>query len=103
VAAAIETTDRVARALITNGCLSTVDVINPINESPQTVVMPNEMERFRREYVSLIALAEERGRHFRKLKQELDEAGVEPVFDVKKVGATFYRRGVVNRKKTTRA
>ena len=92
VACRLGVTDRVARALIKHGCLSTVDVINPINKCPQTVVMPNEVERFRREYVSLFALAKEQGRHFRKLKQEMDEAGVAPALDVNKIGATFYLR-----------
>jgi TniQ len=85
-------TDKVARQLIRHGMIVTVDVINPVNMCPQTVVMPAEVERFRREFVSLFALAKERGRHFRRLKQEMDEAGIEPVFDVNKIGATFYRR-----------
>lgn len=92
VACTIEVHDRVARALIKHGHLATVTVVNPVNRCPQTVVMSEEVERFQREYVSLFALAKERGRHFRKLKLEMDEAGVEPVFDVNKIGATFYRR-----------
>jgi hypothetical protein len=32
--------------------------------------------------VSLFALAKQQGRHFRKLKQEMDEAGIEPAFDI---------------------
>jgi len=39
--------------------------------------------------VSLFALAKQQGRHFRNLKQEMDEAGIEPAFDVNKIGATF--------------
>jgi hypothetical protein len=50
------------------------------------------VERFQRKYVSLFALAKERGRHFRKLKQELDEISTKPAFDAEKVGATFYVR-----------
>jgi hypothetical protein len=46
---------------------------------------------------SLFALAKERGRHFRELKQEMDDAGAEPVFDAEKAGATFYRREVANK------
>jgi hypothetical protein len=42
--------------------------------------------------VSLFALAKQQGRHFRKVKKELDAAGIEPALDPKKVGATFYRR-----------
>lgn len=30
--------------------------------------------------------------HFRKLKQEMEEASVEPGFDVNKIGATFNRQ-----------
>jgi hypothetical protein len=69
-------TDKVARQLIRHGHLATVSAINPINRCPQTVVMPTEVERFGSEYVSRFALAK----------------GVEPVFDVSKIGATFCRR-----------
>ena len=92
VACQLGVTDRVARALIKHGQLATVSTVNPINRCPQVVVMPAEVARFQREYVSLFGLAKQQERHFRKLKQELDEAGVEPVFDVNKVGATFYWR-----------
>ncbi len=92
VACTLGATDRVARMLIKHGHLKTVSTINPINRCPQVVVMPAELEKFQREYVSLFALAKEQGRHFRKLKLEMDKTGVEPVFDVNKVGATFYRR-----------
>jgi hypothetical protein len=95
VACELGVTDKVSRQLIRHGKITTVDVINPINKCPQTVVMPTEVERFRREYVSLFALAKERGRHFRKLKQELDDAGVEPAFDPDEIGATVYRRSQV--------
>jgi hypothetical protein len=42
--------------------------------------------------VSLFALAKQQGRYFRKLNRAMDEAGIEPAFDVNKIGATFYRR-----------
>jgi hypothetical protein len=96
VAAALDTTDRVARALIAHGHLATVSVIHPVNKCPQTVVMPDEVERFQRKYVSLFGLAKERGRHFRKLKQELDAAGTKLVFDAEKIGATFYARDALS-------
>jgi hypothetical protein len=51
-----------------------------------------EVERFEREYVSLFGLAKKQGRHFLKVKQELDAAGVKPAWDPAKVGATLYRR-----------
>jgi hypothetical protein len=42
--------------------------------------------------VYLFALARQRGRHFLLVKKELQHAGVEPVFNSRKIGATFYRR-----------
>jgi hypothetical protein len=51
-----------------------------------------EVERFEREYVSLFAIARQRRRHFMAVKKEFQHAGVEPVFNPKKIGATFYRR-----------
>jgi hypothetical protein len=91
IAKALKTTDRVVRALIANDCLVSISVINPVNKCPQQVVLSVEVERFDREFVSLFALAKKQRRHFLKLKQELDERGVKPVFDVNKIGATFYR------------
>lgn len=49
--------------------------------------MPNT-----REYVSLFALAKKRRKHFRVVKSKLEFDGVEPAFDPKKIGASFYRR-----------
>jgi hypothetical protein len=44
-------------------------------------------------FISLFALAMQRGQHFRAVKKELEAAGIEPALDPKKkVGATFYRR-----------
>src|SRR5258708_16590894 len=88
----LQTNDRVARALMTQRHLKTITVINPVNRCPTVIVPAEEVERFEREYVSLFTLAKQQGRHFRKLKQELDAASVEPAFDPKKIGATFYRR-----------
>jgi TniQ len=96
VACTLGATDRVARMLIKHGHLKTVSTINPINRCPQRVVMPEEVERFQRQYVSLFALAKERGRHFRKLKQELDASGAKPALDAETIGATFYARGVLS-------
>lgn len=52
---------------------------------------------FEREFVSLFALAKQRGRHFMVIKKALQHAGVEPVFNPKMIGATFYRREEVLR------
>jgi hypothetical protein len=46
--------------------------------------------------VSLFAIARQRKRHFMAVKKELQDAGVEPVFNPRKIGATFYRRADVD-------
>jgi hypothetical protein len=84
--------DGVARALMAHGHLKTFTAINPINHCPQAAVRPAEVRWFRAKYVSLFALAKQQGRHFLKVKQELDARGVKPALDVNKIGATFYRR-----------
>jgi hypothetical protein len=89
---------RTIRKLMADRHLKTVTVINPINRCPTVVVPAQEAERFEREYVSLFTLAKQQGRHFRKVKQELDADGIKPALDPQKVGATFYRRIDLTRK-----
>ncbi|MEH2480986.1 hypothetical protein V1282_004343 [Nitrobacteraceae bacterium AZCC 2146] len=74
------------------GRLKTVTAVKPVNRCPQTVVRSAEVKRFEKKYVALFALAKEQGRHFRKVKLELDAKGAKPVFDVNKIGATYYVR-----------
>jgi hypothetical protein len=88
----LSTTSNVAAALIKHGHLTTIIVVNPVNRCPTVVVPVEEVERFGKQYVSLFVLARQQGRHFRKLKQELDAAGIKPAMDPEKIGATFYRR-----------
>ena len=88
----LRTTDRVIRNLIARGHLKTETVIHPVNRCPTVIVPIKEIERFEAGFVSLFVLANEQGRHFRKLKQELDAAGIVPALDPTAVGATFYRR-----------
>jgi hypothetical protein len=87
----LSTTTKVAAALIKHGHLKTITVVNPVNRCPTVVVPVEEVERFARKYISLFALARQQGRHFRKVKQELDAAGITPALDAEKVGATVYR------------
>ncbi|MET4356393.1 hypothetical protein ABIC08_006356 [Bradyrhizobium sp. RT9b] len=91
----LSTTAKVASALMRHGHLRTITVISPINRCPTVVVPAGEVERFAREYVSLFAISKQRGRHFMVVKKKLAEAAVEPVFNPKKIGATFYRRADV--------
>ncbi|WP_316228447.1 TniQ family protein [Bradyrhizobium sp. SZCCHNR1039] len=88
----LSTTAKVAAALIKHGHLKSMTVVNPINRCPTVVVPAEEVERFDRKFVSLFALARQRRRHFIVVKKELQAAGVDPVFNPKKIGATFYRR-----------
>jgi hypothetical protein len=88
----LSTTAKVAAALIKHGHLKTITVVNPVNRCPTVVVPAEDVERFARKYISLFALAKQQRRHFRKVKQELDDAGTTPAFAPWKIGATFYRR-----------
>jgi acetylornithine/succinyldiaminopimelate/putrescine aminotransferase len=72
----LSTTAKVAAALIKHGHLATITVVNPVNRCPTIVVPAAEVERFARKYISLFALAKQQRRHFRKVKQELDAAGI---------------------------
>lgn len=88
----LSTTAKVAAALIKHGHLRSITVVNPVNRCPTVVVPVAEVERFDQEYVSLFALARRQRRHHMAVKKQIEAAGVEPVFNPKKIGATFYRR-----------
>jgi hypothetical protein len=88
----LSTTAKVAAALIKHGHLATRTVINPVNRCPTVVVPEAEVERFAREYVSLFTLARQRGLHHLAMKKWLEDDGIEPALDPRKIGATFYRR-----------
>jgi hypothetical protein len=83
---------RRSRNLIAGGHLRTVTAINPVNRCPTVIVPSAEIKRFEREFVSLFALAQQQGKHFRAVKKELEAAGVKPAMKAEQVGATFYRR-----------
>jgi hypothetical protein len=91
-ASTLETTDKVVVALIATGDLPSSTVTNPINRCPQVVVSPEEVAGFKKKYISLFALAKERRKHIKTLKNELDAAGIKPAFDQEEIGATFYLR-----------
>jgi hypothetical protein len=88
----LSTTAKVAAALIKHGHLKSITVVNPIDRCPTVVVPAEEVERFEREYVSLFALAKQQGRHHMAVKNELEAAGMKPAMDLRKIGATFYRK-----------
>jgi hypothetical protein len=92
----MQTTDRVARALMAHGYLKTEVVVNLVNRCPTVIVSAEEVERIEREYVSLFVLARQQGRHFLAVKKELDAAGIVPALAPKKIGASFYFKQVAN-------
>jgi hypothetical protein len=83
---------RVVLGLIANGHLADFKALNPLNGRMQSLVLPAELERFTKAYVSLHMLAKQRKQHHVVIKKALDAAGIEPVFDHTKVHARFYRR-----------
>ncbi len=63
-----------------------------VKKFPQLIVKPDELAKFRKKFVSLFGLAHETEVNFRAVKKALDAAGVEPVFDRKKIAKMFYSR-----------
>jgi hypothetical protein len=89
---ALKTTHAVVKALIEHEKLITEQQIHPINRCPVTVVPAAEFERFKKTYVSLTELAEERGLHPLKVLKSLEKDGVKPALDKTVFHATFYCR-----------
>ena len=59
---------------------------------PQTIIELSDLEAFDREFVALSALAREQHQLGTIIKARLMQLGVNPAFDAKGVGATFYRK-----------
>src|SRR3546814_20380139 len=82
---------RVVKALTELGYLPSEVAINPVNHTPQRIVLPAELNEFLASFVLLQSLAAERGIHFLHLKKLLEKAAVQPEFDPVLVPATLYR------------
>ncbi|PPQ39555.1 TniQ protein [Rhodoblastus acidophilus] len=91
----LRTNNRVVSALIAAGKLRATRAVNPVNRCPVDVVTCEELDRFRREYVSLTEMSEALGRHRRGVIAMMEERGVRPALDREAFGATFYRRAEV--------
>ena len=91
----LSTGTKAVKALVKNGLLATVTVKNPVTGWMQPIVRSEELERFRREFVSLHALARERDVHFLKVKKSLVAAGIATVGDPDAMKQTLYRRADV--------
>jgi hypothetical protein len=83
---------RAVKALVDQGFIAVDLVKNPVTKWMQPIVRRDELARFKREFVSLHALSQERGDHFRRVKKALVAAGVKPVADPDLLGQTLYRR-----------
>ena len=92
-ALALKTSDWVAAALIAEGHLKKVKLTRPVSRYKREVVMPEEIERFRKDYVSAWELQGDLKKHVSVVKRDLAARGIKPAFDPKKVRAVFYRRG----------
>lgn len=88
----LRVTSRVVTSLIDGGFIASQTVKNPVTGWMQPVVPPEELERFRQGYVTLHALARERGEHFRHVKKKLVAMGISPVADPAELNVTLYRR-----------
>lgn len=86
---------KAVKAIIDHGFLETETVRNPVTKWMQPIVRHEELARFKSEYVTLFDLSREKGLHFRKVKQSLVEAGVDPIADPELIGLSMYRRADV--------
>jgi hypothetical protein len=91
-ALALKTSDWVAAALIAEGHLKKVTLTRPVSRYKREVVMPEEIERFRKAYVSAWELQADLKKRVSDVKRDLAARGVKPAFDPHKVHAVFYRR-----------
>lgn len=89
---ALKMSTKVVKSLITEGLLATVSALNPVRRQSQRVVTPHALAEFEARYVSLHALAKERGKSMPHLKRELAALGVCPVRDPACLHLTLYQR-----------
>ncbi|MGO8061400.1 TniQ family protein [Rhizobium johnstonii] len=82
------------RALIDSGYLKSVTRRNPRKRFAQTLIEPEELERFKREYVSAWEIAQIRRSAIRNVRRDM--APALPAFDPQVVRGLFYRRSEIN-------
>jgi TniQ len=87
---AIGLQSRVLEKLIACQAVATIKALNPLNLAPTRVIAEEEIERFKREFVSLYQLSQELGVHMNELNRRLRRQGVLPCFA--DVGASVFRR-----------
>jgi len=92
VEARMRWTRNVICGLTRNGRLPAGSARNPVTKRIQTIIEPKDLDEFDTKYVSLSALSKEKRLFPGTVRAWLGGLGIEPAFDPKAVGATFYRR-----------
>ena len=92
----LKTNWRVMEQLIEAEAISVQAAIDPLTRIPTRIITYDELDRFRKRYVSLHALSKETGSHMNALNRSLQAKGIMPVEFSVPVNATFYRRDEVD-------
>jgi len=88
----IGVSDLVLMALIRTGHIKAGEVTGRAPSRLRTVIAPEEIQAFKKRYISLYWLANHSGVQIMKLKTRLREAGVAQAITNAEVGSTFYFR-----------
>ncbi|MGT2442946.1 hypothetical protein ACU4I5_10155 [Ensifer adhaerens] len=91
----IPASSKIIKALVEGGRLLTVQRRNPIKRNMQTVVEPDTLDAFTREFLSLGNFATSRRTRTWNLQRDLDSAGIMPIFVA--ADMPFYRRSDIAR------
>ena len=86
------TSPDVVAKLMEIGALPSFEALDPVSRCPVRVTRLADIAAFKERYVSLHALAAERGEHFSRTKQILERSCIGPCFTVYSLGATIYER-----------
>ena len=92
VASRLGSASGVAVALMDNGILPSSTEVHPVSNRPTRVVSESDLARFLDTWVSLSQLSVELQKHRRTVLHGLSRLRVQPAFDRKVVGASFYSR-----------
>jgi hypothetical protein len=82
-------------ALVEKGILQTNIQRHPVNRSPRRIVTAQELERFRRTYITLFEAAGILEMHHLALKRTLRDLGIKPALDPIEFHASFYKRELI--------
>ncbi|KJF66396.1 TniQ family protein [Rhizobium nepotum] len=88
--AQLGTTRKTVEQLVASGLLESITTENPATGKSQTFILPDKLEEFQKNHISLFLYAKGRGQ-IGDVKKRLADAGVMPAFEKAGV-ATFYRK-----------